>query len=36
MLLDDSRCASDMSEYEIDRVEKFVSVPQIRTLVLSK
>ena len=24
MLSDDSGCASDMSEYEIDRVEKFV------------
>jgi len=24
--------ASDMSEYEIDRVEKFVLVPEIRTL----
>ena len=27
-----SGCASDMSEYEIDRVEKFVSAPKIRTL----
>ena len=32
MLLDDSRCVSDMSEYEIDRVEKFGSTnPYART-----
>ena len=30
MLSDDS--ASDMSEYEIDRVEKFVQPSEIRTL----
>ncbi|EGI63000.1 hypothetical protein G5I_08631 [Acromyrmex echinatior] len=32
ILSDDSGCASDMSEYEMDRVEKFVSSPEIRTL----
>jgi len=32
MLSDDSGYASDMSEYEIDRVKKFVSAPEIRTL----
>jgi len=32
MLSNDSGCASDMSEYEIDRVEKFVSAPEICTL----
>jgi len=32
MLSDDSGCASDMSEYEIDRVEKFVQPSEIRTL----
>ena len=32
MLYDDSGCASDMSEYEIDRVEKFVQPSEIRTL----
>ena len=32
MLSNDSGCASDMSEYEIDRVEKFVSTPEICTL----
>ena len=32
MLSDDSGCASDMSEYEMDRVEKFMSSPEIRTL----
>jgi len=31
-MLPDSGCASDMSEYEIDRVEKFVSASEIRTL----
>jgi len=30
MLSDDSGYASDMSEYEINRVEKFVSAPEIR------
>ena len=32
MLSDDSGCASDMSEYEVDRVEKFVQSSEIRTL----
>jgi len=32
MLSDDSGCASNMSEYEIDRVEKFVQPSEIRTL----
>ena len=32
MLSDDSGCASDMSEYEIDRVEKFVQPSEICTL----
>jgi len=32
MLSDDSGCASDMSEYEIDRVEKFMQPSEIRTL----
>jgi len=32
MLSDDSGCASDMSEHEIDRVEKFVQPSEIRTL----
>jgi len=32
MLSDDSRCASDMIEYEIDRVEKFMQPSEIRTL----
>ncbi|XP_011067905.1 PREDICTED: uncharacterized protein LOC105154240 [Acromyrmex echinatior] len=33
ILSDDSGCTdSDMSEYEMDRVEKFVSSPEIRTL----
>jgi len=32
MLSDDSGCASNMSEYEIDRVEKFVQLSEIRTL----
>jgi len=32
MLSDDSGCASDMSDYEIDRVEKFVQPSKIRTL----
>ena len=32
MLSDDSGCASDMSEYEMDRIEKFVSSPEIRML----
>ena len=32
VLSDDIGCASDMSEYEIDRVEKFVLSPEIRTL----
>ena len=32
MLSDDSGCASDMSEYEIDRVEKFVQLSEIRML----
>ena len=31
MLSDDSECASDMSEYEMDRIEKFVSSPEIHT-----
>ena len=31
MLSDDSGCASDMSEYEMDGVEKFASSPKIRT-----
>jgi len=31
-MLSDSGCASDMSEYEIDRVEKFVQPSEIRTL----
>jgi len=30
MLSDDSGYASNMSEYEINRVEKFVSAPEIR------
>ncbi|EGI59878.1 hypothetical protein G5I_11949 [Acromyrmex echinatior] len=32
ILSDDSECDSDMSEFEMDRVEKFVSSPEIRTL----
>jgi len=32
MLSDDSECANDMSEYEIDRVEKFVQPSEIRML----
>jgi len=32
MLSDDSGCANDMSEYEINRVEKFVHPSKIRTL----
>jgi len=32
MLSDDSECASDMSEYEIDRVEKFMQSSEILTL----
>jgi len=32
MLSDDTSYASDMSEYEIDRVEKFVLAPEIRML----
>jgi len=32
MLSDDSGCASDMSEYEIDSVEKFVQPSEIHTL----
>jgi len=31
-MLPDSGCASEMSEYEIDRVEKFVLAPEIRML----
>ena len=32
MLSDDSRYASDMSKYEIDRVEKFMQPSEIHTL----
>ena len=32
MLSNDSGCASDMSEYEMDHIEKFVSSPEIHTL----
>jgi len=32
MLSDDTDYACDISEYEIDRVEKFVLAPEIRTL----
>jgi len=32
VLSDDTGCVRDMSEYEMDRVEKFVSSPEIYTL----
>ncbi|EGI68257.1 hypothetical protein G5I_03089 [Acromyrmex echinatior] len=34
MLSNDSGCASDMNEYEMDRVKKFVLSPEIRRLNL--